>query len=180
MSQGKQGVGVGGQASWLDSWKKNGSTKRTSREFGIFKITIPQTSVWGPAYGSIKVSDFFFSPQRETAWGISLYLWVPWASRTKSEPNIYGEVLCCVLSREKAPKGKEDLSENVEVRVLTQNRELGQGRVTLHRTKSSCPLKASLVPRHRFQPGECTHIQIIWSPFTEGTLCERSRRPQQR
>lgn len=136
--QGKQGVGDGGQASWLDSWKKNGST---SGEFGIFKITIPQTSVWGPAYESIKVSDFF-SPQRETAWDISLYLWVPWASRTKSEPNIYGEVLCGVLSWEKAPKGKEDLSENVEVRVLTQNRELGQGRVTLHRTKSSCPLKA--------------------------------------
>lgn len=179
MSQGKQGVGDGGQASWLDSWKKNGSTKRTSGEFGIFKITIPQTSVWGPAYGSIKVSDFFFSPQRETAWGISLYLWVPWATRTKSEPNIYGEVLCSVLSQEKSPKGK-DLSENVEVRGLTQNRELGQGRVTLYRTKSSCPLKASLVPRHRFQPGEGTHIQMIWSAFTESMLCERSRRPQQR
>lgn len=62
MSQRKQGVcGKGLEVKphdWTD-WKKNGSTKRISGEFGIFKITIPQTSVWGPAYRSIKVSVFF-------------------------------------------------------------------------------------------------------------------------
>lgn len=81
MSQRKQGVcGRGVEVKphdWTD-WKKNGSTKRISGEFGIFKTTIPQTFVWGPAYRSIKVSDFFFPTEGDCLRYIpGLYLWVP-------------------------------------------------------------------------------------------------------
>lgn len=75
MSQRKQGVwGRGLEVKphdWTD-WKKNGSTKRSSGEFGIFKTTIPQTSVWGPTYRSIKVSDFFFPYRRRL---LEVYPW---------------------------------------------------------------------------------------------------------